>query len=392
MRELLAKLQEAEQNARLAIGEGDDAAAETAMNDVRTYRKRIEALKELDADGDAAGGKRIDGGDDTDGGRAPDGLNAEYQRIFLKALRRKKVSPAEAGIIREYQAAVMHEGGVTGEPDGDSSLIVPQDIQTTINGIMRELNDLTQYVRQEVTRTLSGSRVLEADEDITPMAEVDEYGDIPEEQNPKFTPVTYKLVKRAGFLPLTNELLADTDQNIINYVSNWIARKVVVTRNSLIRNVLATLDKVTFSDLDGLKKALNVDLDPALSAGAVILTNQDGYHWLDTQKDDNGRYLLQDDPTQPGRRLFKGRPVAVLSNRHFPTTPGEDTDPDLAPMVIGNLNQLLVHFWRGMFELASTTEGGDAWRRDSTELRAITRDDVVLWDEAAAVYGQIELS
>lgn len=389
MRELLAKLQEAEQNARLAIGEGDDQAAEAAMNDVRTYRKRIEALKELEAEGDFTNGQRIGGGGDGEGDRTPDDLKAEYQRIFLKALRRKKVSPAEAGIIREYQAAVMHEGGVVSEPDGDSSLIVPQDIQTTINGIMRELNDLTQYVRQEVTRTLSGSRVLEADEDITPMAVVDEYDEIPEEQNPKFTPVTYKLVKRAGFLPLTNELLADTDQNILAYVSNWIARKVVVTRNSLIRNVLATLDKVTFSDLDGLKKALNVDLDPALSAGAVILTNQDGYHWLDTQKDNEGRYLLQDDPTQPGRRLFKGRPIAVLSNRHFPTVSGT---PDKAPMVVGAFDQLIVHFWRGMFELASTTEGGDAWRRDSTELRAITRDDVVLWDEAAAVYGEIELS
>lgn len=389
MRELLAKLQEAEQNARLAIGEGDDQAAEAAMNDVRTYRKRIEALKELEAEGDFTNGQRFGGGGDGEGDRTPDDLKAEYQRIFLKALRRKKVSPAEAGIIREYQAAVMHEGGVVSEPDGDSSLIVPQDIQTTINGIMRELNDLTQYVRQEVTRTLSGSRVLEADEDITPMAVVDEYDEIPEEQNPKFTPVTYKLVKRAGFLPLTNELLADTDQNILAYVSNWIARKVVVTRNSLIRNVLATLDKVTFSDLDGLKKALNVDLDPALSAGAVILTNQDGYHWLDTQKDNDGRYLLQDDPTQPGRRLFKGRPIAVLSNRHFPTVSGT---PDKAPMVVGAFDQLIVHFWRGMFELASTTEGGDAWRRDSTELRAITRDDVVLWDEAAAVYGEIELS
>jgi hypothetical protein len=50
--------------------------------------------------------------------------------------------------------------------------------------------------------TLSGSRVLEKDEDMVPFAVVDEYGEIQEIDNPKFTPVTYKLIKRAGFLPL----------------------------------------------------------------------------------------------------------------------------------------------------------------------------------------------
>lgn len=384
LRELYAKLREAEQNVRAAIAEENDELAEKAMNDVRKLRTRIEALKELD-DIEPEGGMRM--GDENDEPVAKDEqkLANEYRRLFLKALRRKRISPTEASIIREYRN-VMHEGAVTTDPDGDASLIVPQDIQTNINTIMRQLNDLTQYVRQETTRTLSGSRVLEADEEMVPMAVVDEYGEIDEMDNPKFVPVEYKLVKRAGFLPLTNELLADTDQNILAYVSNWIARKVVVTRNVLIRNKLSELDKVPLADINDLKRVLNVDLDPAISVSSVILTNQDGFHFLDTLEDNDGRPLLQPDPTNSTRRLFKGRPIVVMSNRHFPTV------SDKAPMVVGNLQQLLVHFWRGMFELASTREGGEAWRRDSTELRAITRDDVVLWDEGAAVYGEITLA
>jgi len=212
---------------------------------------------------------------------------------------------------------------------------VPPDIQTNINAIMRELNDLTQYVRQEQTRTLSGRRVLEADEDMVPMAPVDEYGEISEMDNPKFVPVEYTLRKRAGFLPLTSELLQDTDQNILAYVQDWIARKVVVTRNVLIRNVLATLDKVPVSGINDLKRILNVDLDPAISTSAIILTNQDGFHFLDTQEDNDGRPLLQPDPTNATQRLFKGRPIVVLSNRHFPTVDNK------APMVVGNLRQLV---------------------------------------------------
>lgn len=381
MRELLARLAEAKNRAREAIAKESATDAEAAMQEVRDLQARVEALKELEAQEE----REFEASRPAAERRERQDLANEYERVFLKALRRKKISPAEAEVIREYRN-VMHEGGVPTDPDGDSSLIVPQDIQTNINTIMRQLNDLTQYVRQETTRTLSGSRVLEADEEMVPMAVVDEYGEIDEMDNPKFVPVEYKLVKRAGFLPLTNELLADTDQNILAYVSNWIARKVVVTRNVLIRNKLSELDKVPLADINDLKRVLNVDLDPAISVSSVILTNQDGFHFLDTLEDNDGRPLLQPDPTNATRRLFKGRPIVVMSNRHFPTV------SDKAPMVVGNLQQLLVHFWRGMFELASTREGGEAWRRDSTELRAITRDDVVLWDEGAAVYGEITLA
>jgi HK97 family phage major capsid protein len=112
----------------------------------------------------------------------------------------------------------------------------------------------------------------------------------------------------------------------------------------------------------------------------------------------DGRYLLTDDITQPGRKVFKGRPVVVVSNRYLPTiqgTPAVPPDvqgtPDLAPIFIGNGEQFAVLFTRGVYELASTTEGGDAWRKDATELRVITRDDLKMWDAAAMVYGQLQI-
>ena len=40
-------------------------------------------------------------------------------------------------------------------------IIVPQDIQTRINELMRSMNDWSKYVRTEKVNTLSGSRVLE---------------------------------------------------------------------------------------------------------------------------------------------------------------------------------------------------------------------------------------
>ena len=213
-------------------------------------------------------------------------------------------------------------------------------------------------------------------------------GQIQETDNPQFVSVQYQLVKRAGYLPLTSELLQDSDQNILQYVTNWIARKHVVTKNTLITTLLGGLNPVPLGDLDAVKYVLNVTLDPAISQSSTIRTNQDGYHWLDTQVDGNGRYLLVDDITQPGRKLLFGRPVAVISNRYLPSIDGP---PALAPIFIGNGQQLAVLFTRGKYELGATTEGGDAWRRDTTELRTITRDDLVLWDTNAAVYGQLAI-
>ena len=390
MRELQAKLAQAEQNARLAIGEGRVQDAEKAMEEVRALRKQIDFLKELEAQEKQEIEASLPKGERKDKAE----LEQQYTKAFVKAIRRRELTADEIDVVNSYRRHVlnvMHEGGVA-DPDGDSSLIVPQDIQTRINTIMRELNDLSQYIRVETVNTLSGSRVLEKDETMTPLQVVDEYAEIPELDNPKFVPVTYQLKKRAGYLPLTNELLRDSDQNILNYVTNWIGRKVVVTRNSLIAAQLNALPDNVVADLDGIKRILNVELDPAISQNAVIITNQDGYNWLDTQKDNQGRYLVTIDVTQPGRRLLLGRPIVVVSNRYLPSREDTSAGKTYAPIFIGQGDQYAVWFTRGTYELASTREGGQAWRRDSTELRVITRDDLKVWDEAAMVKGLLDVT
>lgn len=385
LRELLQSLEEQKSKVRGFLAEDKVNEAESLMEEVRDLQKKVALQQELEAAeiynlDDAT---PLNSNSDTD-----KDLESEYKRVFLKGLRRQRITADDHSIINQYQAAI-HEGGVSTDSDGDLGIIVPQDIQTRINELMRSFNDLSQYIRVEKVNTLSGSRVLEKDEDMVPFAVVDEYGEIQETDNPKFTPVTYNLVKRAGFLPITNELLRDTDQNILAYVANWIAKKHVVTKNSLIISVLNTLTSKDLKDIKAIKKVLNVDLDPAISLSSTIITNQDGFQWLDEQEDVNGRPLLQEDITQPGKKLFKGRQIAVVSNRVLPST---GTTTIKAPFVVGNFKELMVLFNRGVYELASTTTGGDAWRRDTTELRTITRDDCVKWDTDAAVFGKLTIS
>jgi len=387
LREILQALEEQKAKVRALLAENKVTEAEALMEEVRALQKKANMQMELEVADDP----QLDNGTPVNS-RTDAELESEYRRVFMRGLRRQRIGADDRSIISEYnrsiQAAVMHEGGAAGIPLGDSSLVVPVDVETRINELMRSLDDLSQYVRIETVNTLSGSRVLELDGAMTPFQTVAEYGPIQETDNPQFIPVTYSLVKRAGYLPLTSELLADSDQNILQYVTDWIARKHVVTKNTMITTLLGGLNPVPLGDLDAVKNVLNVTLDPAISQSATILTNQDGYHWLDTQVDGNGRYLLVDDITQPGRKLLFGRPVAVIANRYLSSIVGP---PALAPIFIGNGQQLAVLFSRGKYELAATSEGGDAWRRDTTELRTITRDDLVLWDTNAAVYGQLAI-
>jgi HK97 family phage major capsid protein len=385
LRELLQALETEKAKVRSLLAEDKVLEAEKAMEEVRSLQKQVALQQELEAleETDLRDATPINATNQTAAQ-----LEEEYKRIFLKGLRRQRITADDHSIIEEYKN-VMHEGGVTTDPDGDTGIIVPEDVQTRINKLMRALNDLSRHIRIEKVNTLSGSRVLEKDEDMVPFAVVDEYGEIEEIDNPKFTPVSYQLIKRAGFLPLTNELLKDTDQNILAYVTNWIAKKHVVTKNSLIIAILNSLSKKGLKDIKAIKKVLNVDLDPAISLSSTIITNQDGFHWLDEQDDENGRPLLQEDITRPGKKLFKGRPIVVVSNRTLPST---GTSTVKAPFIVGNFKELMVLFTRGVYELASTNIGGDAWRRDSTELRTIVRDDCVKWDTEAAVFGQLTIS
>lgn len=48
-----------------------------------------------------------------------------------------------------------------------------------------------------------------------------------------------------------------------------------------------------------IKSLINKELDPGVLFDTVIVTNQDGFDWLDSQEDKNGRPILQPNPTEP---------------------------------------------------------------------------------------------
>ncbi|MCM3211664.1 phage major capsid protein [Bacillus licheniformis] len=295
-----------------------------------------------------------------------------HVQLFASALRTGKVP---------QPLAAMKEG-----VDEDGGLIVPQDISTKINEKRRQFDTLANLVDVIPVSTNKGSRVLEKLADITPLVNLEELADIEELENPKFENIKYSIKDYAGILVLSNDLLADTQEALLQYLSNWLAKKSAVTRNTLILNQLGKLAKTTVSKQDDIKDILNVKLDPAINATTKVVTNQSGFNVLDKLKDAFGRYLLQRNPTDPTKKLLFGKPVSVISDKYLPNG-GTKTTPKY-PLIIGDLKEAVKLFDRQQYSILTTNVGGKAFYRNSTDMRIIEREDVVLWDTDAVVYAE----
>lgn len=313
----------------------------------------------------------------------------EYARAFAYAIQNgigRKNGRGNEQMKILYDALTESGGNPVGT---DGGFLVPEDIDHSIRELRRTLNPLAQYFGEENVTAPTGWRVT----DTAPtrgLVDVNEMGQISaNDDQPAFHKVPYTTSKKALILPVSNELMTDNVANLFQYLSQWFAKKLVITENAMLVALLRTLTAVDISTdpLKGIKKALNVDLDPAIAAVSTIITNQSGFNELDNLLDDNKRPLLQPDPTNATVNRIKGHTVAVASDATLPNvTSGEgQSATTAADIFIGDGREFATLFRCGGFELASTDIGGSAWRTDSTEIRGIARLGVTKFDEAAMV-------
>lgn len=283
--------------------------------------------------------------------------------------------------------AVKNEGMTEGTP-ADGGLIVPSDIQTMIREQMRALNPLSELFTVETVSTNTGSRVRDT-APTSGFTKVSEMGTISEDDKPAFAKVEYTVEDYALIVPVSNDLLNDTDQNLLAYLSRWLGKKAVITENKLLLTLLTALDGAAASiteagALKAIKKLVNTTLDPIFGVSASFLTNQSGFNFLDSLEDNSGRPLLQINPADRTQYMVGGRAVHVVSDAVLPNN-------TTAPLYVGDFKSFGTLFRRQAMEIASTNVGGNAWKTNSTEVRAITRLDAKQFDAAAVAAGKITL-
>ncbi|WP_273752058.1 phage major capsid protein [Leuconostoc mesenteroides] len=299
---------------------------------------------------------------------------------------KKKFVDNFKGMIQGVPTVVNQINSSTDSSGNAIGLTIPQDIQTAIHTLVRQYDALEQYVNVESVSTLSGSRVYEKWSDVTPLANLDaDDATIGDNDDPKLAIVKYLIKRYAGISTVTNTLLNDTAENILAWLSSWIAKKVVVTRNQAIIAVMnAVPKKPTVAKFDDVKDMVSTAVDPAVATTSFFLTNVSGLAVLNKVKDAMGNYLLQPDPTQSDVKVIDGKQVKVVADRWLPDVLGSH------PLYFGDLKQAVTLFDRQQMSLLSTNIGAGAFEKDLTKIRVIDRFDVKATDTEAFVAGSFK--
>ncbi len=295
---------------------------------------------------------------------------------------------ARNGFVVTKAAGDLSQEGV----DADGGYTVPEDIVTRVETYRQSKANLRALVGVESVTTSKGRRTFKTRSQQTGFSKVSEGGKILKKEGPQFSILNYAISKYAGFLPVTNELLEDSDENITQVLTEWIGDEARVTDNTLILAAINLKDKVAIDGIDGLKKAVLVDLDSAFRSTSKITTNSNGIYWLSTQKDTTGRDLLTPVPSEPGKmQLDCGAvviPVEELPNADLPN------DGTKIPFIVGDLQEGIRLFDRKQLTISSSdvAVAGDfnAFEQDMTLTKALLREDVQQRDASAYINGYID--
>ena len=192
--------------------------------------------------------------------------------------------------------------------------VTSKEIVTTPIREVKTVLDLKQFVTIHKASKGEGSYPI-LKQATSKMASVEELEKNPALAKPEFTDVTWKVKTYRGAIPLSQEAIDDADVDLLALVVEAANQIKVNTTNDVIGGVLKTFEAKQAADLDAIKAILNVDLDPAYNVSFVV--SQSFYQKLDTMKDKNGRYLLQDSIVSASGKVFLGHPVFVVADTAF---------------------------------------------------------------------------
>ena len=296
--------------------------------------------------------------------------------------------------VRELPLNLMKEG-----TDASGGYIVPVDVQTKINHYKESHKSVRDVVDVETVTTNKGSRTYEKKAKLTGFQKVTEDGKLQAMTEPSYERVTYEIQDFGGYLPVSNDLLSDTDANLESEIVNWVGRNSLATDNrEVFKLAKSAKDEVAMkAGLAGIKTVAN-----SISNAYVkcIVTNDDGVNYLDTLEDKNGRPLLNPDPTAPANlQLRCGAqvlPVIVFSNSDLETDTTTAVGNLIIPFIVGDLKEGIKLFDRQQTSLfASNTAsvtGFNAFEQRSTIYRADMRADYKVKDADAFVYATMKVA
>lgn len=373
LKELLAAINAKVTEVKNLVAADKVEEAKKAKEDLKNLQEKYDLLKDMEDEGLENVGEKA--------------AKGQAKKVAGKDSTKEFANAARMGFVTNS----MTEGS---NPDGGYT--VPQDIQTRIEHYRDSKASLRDLVRVKTVTTNKGKQTFKKREQQTGFTKVGEGGKIPGKNTPKFELKEWSIDKYAGYFPVTNELLEDSDQNIVEELIEWIGDESRVTGNKIIITAINEKEVTILSGLDDIKKAVNVTLGAAFKATSKVVTNDDGLQWLDTLKDKNDNYILRHNPADPmDMYICAGAmtiPIKVYPNADL-SSDTSTTGKRKIPMIIGDLYEYTEFKDRKSLTIKTSDVAvvGDlnAYEEDLTLWRAIERETIMIRDDAAIVNGQI---
>lgn len=255
--------------------------------------------------------------------------NALNEYIRSKGEKREGVTLNEGEAVIPGEMLNVRAANDDGIVKADVSATIPTSIEYNPQLEVKTVTDLKRFANIFQATTASGKYPIlkKATARLNTVAELEAN---PALAKPEFEEVNWAVQTYRGAIPISNESIQDSAVDLVGIIARHANEQKLNTTNFAIANVLKSFTAAAMTDLDDLKKIINVSLDPAYNKS--IVATQSFYNVLDTLKDGNGRYLLQDSIISPSGKTLLGMPVFVIEDSLF----GEDGN---TTAFIGDLNR-----------------------------------------------------
>lgn len=324
--ELRAKINETRQ----AVADKADNA-DALMQEVRDYESDIKKLKELvdampdtlPADGSngngAADNQQPDPAADPNAAPADDTAKRSNEK---EKENRAMPQPVGKTPKKEYRDAInefLHSKGEVraGVTSTDVGALIPEEIIYNPEAAIDTVTDLSTLVTKTAVTTKKGTYPILKRASAT-LPTVAELAANPDLGKPEFTDVDWEVDTYRGYIPVSQESIADSQVDLVALVANWVNQVKVNTSNAKIAAILSSFTAKTAAPatlVDDLKTIKNTGFDPAYNLSWVV--TKSAYNALDLLKDTTGRPLLQEEiGAATGTTLF-GKPLEVVEDTAF---------------------------------------------------------------------------
>jgi HK97 family phage major capsid protein len=271
-----------------------------------------------------------DKGDGKDAGKPDDSQptppanpDDDQQRSHEKEKEVRDVpQPVGATPKKEYRDLMnefLHSKGEVraGITSTDVGALIPEEIIYNPEAAIDTVTDLSSLVTKTAVTTSKGTYPI-LKRASTKLPTVEELAKNPELGKPEFTNVEWSVDTYRGYIPVSQESIADAQVDLVALVSNWVNQVKVNTSNEKIAAVLSKFKAKSVKSatlVDDLKTIKNTEFDPAYNLSWVVTAS--AYNALDLLKDTTGRPLLQEEiGSATGTTLF-GKPLTVVEDTAF---------------------------------------------------------------------------